>query len=439
MSASSVRQAEAGCFSASGRIVHVGYSGLENGETVERKEVVNVFRELVDPYSEWKRFVALAENPDLRVIVSNTTEAGLKFRSEALAEGKPLESFPGKIAYLLYRRYAAFQGSTEKGLLLLPCELLERNGDELLACVLRHAEEWRLPGEFSEWVRTSNRFLNSLVDRIVTGYPGDEQAQSWSGEWGYEDSEMNTAEPYHLWAIEAEPELDNVLPLRQAGLNVHWTRDLRPYQQRKVRILNGAHTLMTPLGILSGLTHVRELMEHSELGSFVVRTVENEIVPSLPYPREEMDDYAAAVFERFRNPFIRHRLSDIAMNSISKFKTRLLPTLAHYGKQHKPIPDGLARAFAALLRYYNVRATGNGFIGKTFAGAEYAVRDDESLIGLFEEIWTDAERLKQPPIRIAERFLRLEAAWGIDLAKVDGLAAGIAAQWTKMGGAATYE
>ena len=240
--------------------------GLAVGETVEQKEIISVFSEAFDPYSDWARLVELAISPDLRFVVSNTTEAGLKYRPESLREGEPILSFPGKIAYLLYRRYLHYNGAANRGLIFLPCELLERNGDTLREVVLRYAADWDLPEAFREWVRAHNRFLNSLVDRIVTGYPDQEQAEKWFEEWGYRDEQLCTAESYHLWAIEAEPELDELLPLKSAGLNVHWVDDLKPYQQRKVRILNGAHTLMTPLGILHGVEHVRELMEHETLG-----------------------------------------------------------------------------------------------------------------------------------------------------------------------------
>jgi len=410
--------------------------GLEGGEPVERKEVVSVFAEAFDPYSDWPKMIRLAESPDLRVVVSNTTEAGLVYRPEALDEGAPIVSFPGKVAYLLYRRYMKYDGAGDRGLIFLPCELLERNGDALKEAVLRYAEDWALPEEFREWVRTRNRFLNSLVDRIVTGYPAEEQAEAWFSEWGYRDGLLCVAEPYHLWAIEAEPEMEQVLPFRAADLNVHWVDDLKPFQQRKVRILNGAHTLMSPLGILHGMEHVRQLMEHEVHGAYVRSTVEDEIIPSLPYPAQDMKTYANTVFERYANPFIRHKLSDIAMNSISKFKARLLPSLAHYINRGERIPDGLARGFAGLLRYYQVKKREDGYEGTTLAGETYSVRDDAAVLERMAAIWAEAEQGKETLLNTVNRLLADRAIWGEDLSGWTGLAESLTALlagWTGKG------
>ncbi|CAM4106560.1 tagaturonate reductase [Paenibacillus alkaliterrae] len=390
--------------------------GLENGESVQRTEVISVFGEAFDPYSNWEAYLALAENPDLQVVVSNTTEAGLVYRPEALAEGQPIQSFPGKLTQLLYRRFTFFEGDPKRGLVCLPCELLERNGDELRSCVLQYSEDWGFPEAFKQWVVEHNRFLNSLVDRIVTGYPDAEQAEAWFGEWGYSDPMLSTAEPYHLWAIEGEPELEAVLPLRSAGMNVHWVNDLKPFQLRKVRILNGAHTLMTPLGLLHGIEQVREAMEHPALGRLVRDTVEKEIIPSLPIADQELREYAGDVYERFLNPFIRHRLADIAMNSLSKFKVRLLPSLLHYAESYVAVPAGLAQGFAGLLRYYKVKRTEAGYEGMTLRGASYLVRDDAGMLEMMAAVWSEAEERQWPLEKTVKKLLGLEAVWGLDLA-----------------------
>ncbi|ANY67374.1 altronate oxidoreductase [Paenibacillus sp. BIHB 4019] len=409
--------------------------GLENGAAVQRKEVVTVFAKAFDPYSEWEALVQLAESKDLRFVVSNTTEAGLAYRPEPLQEGQPVQSYPGKLAYLLYRRFLAFEGAADSGLICLPCELLERNGDELKACVLRYSEDWGFPQAFKEWVEQDNRFLNSLVDRIVTGYPDEQQAQQWFEEWGYEDPMLTTAEPYHFWAIEAEPELDEQLPLRRAGLNVHFVEDLKPFQLRKVRILNGAHTLMTPLALVHGLEQVREVMEHAEFGPYVRDAVEQEIIPALPLPEGELKDYAAAVYERFLNPFIRHRLADIAMNSISKFKVRLLPSLLDYADRGQPVPARLVRAFAGLLRYYKVESDGSGaYTGTDLLGTVYTVRDDAGALAALAAAWASegtaqgAEAAAGSAQAQAERLLALSELWGRDLQAVPGLAEAVASQ-----------
>lgn len=402
--------------------------GLESGVRVERKETISVFSAIIDPYREWGRFLELAEGPELRFVVSNTTEAGLVYRGEPLPEKEAVASFPGKMTLLLYRRYQAFGGDPDKGLLFLPCELLERNGDRLRECVLRHAADWGLPKPFADWVRTHNRFLNTLVDRIVTGYPDDGQAEKWFGEWGYRDELLAACEPYHLWAIEAEPGLEQELPLRAAGLNVVWTADLTPFQQRKVRILNGAHTLMAPLGLLHGVEQVRELMEHPALGAFVTGVVEDEIIPSLPYPAPDMRAYAATVFERYRNPFIRHRLADIAMNGISKSRARLLPTMAYYAERGRPVPGGLCRGMAGLLRYYRVERSGDGFRGRTLSGVPYEVRDEAGLLGAIADTWA-AGRSLEATVRalLAESVL-----WGRDLTEWQGFAEAVAGHMTEL-------
>lgn len=390
--------------------------GLENGERVERTEVISVFGAVFDPYSDWEAYLALAENADLQVVVSNTTEAGLAYRPEEMAEGQPVQSFPGKLTQLLYRRFNHFNGDPERGLVCLPCELLERNGDELRSCVLRYSDDWGYSEAFKEWVITHNRFLNSLVDRIVTGYPDEAQAESWFSEWGYSDSMLSTAEPYHLWAIEAEPELEKLLPLREAGLNVHWVADLKPFQLRKVRILNGAHTLMTPLGLLHDVEQVREAMEHAVLGPLVRTTVETEMIPSISVDESELRVYAEDVYERFLNPFIRHRLADIAMNSLSKFKVRLLPSLLHYAEDGKAVPSGLAQGFAGLLRYYKVNRTEAGFEGKTLSGASYTVRDDAGMLEAIAAVWSEAEEQRWPLEETTRKLLSLAGIWGRDLA-----------------------
>ncbi|MEK3882614.1 tagaturonate reductase [Paenibacillus sp. PL2-23] len=408
--------------------------GIENGAPVSRKEVIDVFSEVFDPYSDWERFKGLAVSPELQVVISNTTEAGLVYRPEELGEGAIL-SFPGKVAYLLHLRFEAFQGATDKGLVFLPCELLERNGDSLRDAVLRYADDWGFSEAFKGWVTGHNRFLNSLVDRIVTGYPAEEQAEAWFAEWGYRDGLLCTAEPYHLWAIEADEELEKLLPLRKAGLNVYWTDDLKPFQQRKVRILNGAHTWMATLGLVNGVQHVGDILEHRQLGAQARSAVEKHIVPTLPYPEEELRAYASDVFERFANPHIRHRLADIAMNALSKFKVRLLPTIAYYAERGEAIPESLALGFAGLLRYYQTTREEDGsFTGRTLDGVAYTVRDDESKAALLASIWEKALADKADSAAVASALLAEKELWGEDLTSWSNLTEAVAKQLSELEG-----
>lgn len=393
--------------------------GLENGKAIERTEQISVFRQAFDPYEHWQQFLALAEQPELRVVVSNTTEAGLAYLPESYKEDEPIASFPGKLTLLLYRRYQAFQGDANRGLILLPCELLERNGDTLRACILRYCEDWQLPQAFISWVNEHNHFLNSLVDRIVTGYPKQEQAEAWFQHWGYRDPMLTTAEPYHLWAIEGDKGLAEELPLHKAGLNVLWVEELEPYQQRKVSILNGAHTFMALYGLLHGLQEVRAAMEHEPTSKLIRQTIEQEVIPSLPYPAEELRAYAEQVYQRFLNPYIQHRLSDIAMNSLSKFKTRLLPAIEFHLQRNAEatLPQGLATAFAALLRYYRVEQSDDGYVGKTFERDSYVVQDDPAMLAAIAQVWQkqagvhDAASMHQ----IVVHILELEQLWGINM------------------------
>ncbi|MBH8607618.1 tagaturonate reductase [Thermoactinomyces sp. CICC 10521] len=394
--------------------------GMEKGEWVEQRERIAVFSTLVDPYEDWPGFLAIAEKPELEWVVSNTTEAGLVYQRMEWNPEKPAESFPGKLTHFLYRRYLHFAGDPGKGLILLPCELVDRNGDELKACVLRHARDWGLPGAFLQWVDCHNRFLNSLVDRIVTGYPHTE-AERWFDEWGYRDELLNTAEPYHFWAIEGEPELECRLPLRQAGLNVEWVADLRSFQLRKVRILNGAHTLMAPLGLLYGCSMVREVMEHPELSRFVRETVETEIIPSLPLDQQKMKKYAKSVFERFANPCIEHRLSDIVLNSVSKFRVRLLPSLQSFLAEQGRLPQGIVRALAGLIRFFQVRKEGEEYIGTNLAGQDYTVRDDWEILAFFHAQFAGCSVRNISQKERVGRILGNERLWGGDLTQVDGL------------------
>lgn len=394
--------------------------GLEDGIAVERAEVMNVFSNVFDPYSDWKRFLSLAELPELRFIVSNTTEAGLAYQPEVWSESEPIASYPGKLTRFLYHRYETFNGAADRGLICLPCELLERNGDTLRDCILKYCEDWQLPEAFKQWVLDHNYFLNSLVDRIVTGYPKQEQAETWFKEWGYRDPMLTTAEPYHLWAIEADESLAKELPLHNAGLNVLWVEDLKPYQQRKVSILNGAHTFMALYGLLQGLEEVRVTMEHGHTRKLIQQTIEQEIIPTLPYDAEDLKQYAGQVYERFLNPFIQHRLTDIAMNSLSKFKTRLFPAIHFYLEKEGKLPEGLATAFTALLRFYQIKKSDTGYEGKTFAGDSYVLRDDLSLLERKEQIWSTylETRTASALQQAVEEILELEGLWGMNVNKL---------------------
>ncbi|PJN89745.1 tagaturonate reductase [Bacillus sp. mrc49] len=405
--------------------------GFHQGEEVEHTEVISVFSKVINPYEEWREFLEMAEIPTLEFVVSNTTEAGLKYQPTPFVEGEPIEAFPGRLTAFLYRRYLHFQGDPEKGLIMLPCELLERNGDSLKQCVRKHCVEWELPKSFIEWVEQDNLFLNSLVDRIVTGFPVKESHELFSS-LGYEDTLLTTAEAYHLWVIEGDPALDKRLPLQQSGLNVRWVKDLAPYQLRKVRILNGLHTLMAPLGILFGLKEVKQAIEHPDFHQLLYQAIEKEIIPSLPYGHDELLEYGESVLERFANPFVQHFLSDISLNSISKFKVRLLPTLEDYHERNGKLPASIVRGFAGLLRFYKGETVNGKNIGKSFGGQEYIIQDDLQIIGFIQDQWRLHDKKEVTTRQFIEAILHNQQLWGKDLNTIHGLAEELTNHLTEM-------
>lgn len=391
--------------------------GIRDGKRVEEQVTITVLTRMIDPYEEWESFMALADNPELEFVVSNTTEAGLSYQYTEWKPAEPVLSFPGKLAAFLYRRYNAFGGDPDKGLVHLPCELLDRNGERLREIVLKHADDWGLPEAFKTWVQRANKFLNTLVDRIVTGYPADEAAAHFE-RWGYADPMLTTAEPYYFWGIQGDSETESKLPLAAAGLNVRWVDDLSPYQLRKVRILNGTHTMMATIGIVNGLLEVREALEHPSWGPKFMQGLFDEIIPGLPLDRSEMIAYANETLERFRNPFIKHKLSDIAMNSLSKWNVRLLPSLkAHYERTGKA-PVVLTESLASLLRLYRPAEASGPPQSRLPDGTLFPLRDDPALLESIRRIWATAETAEEA----ANEILSLGTIWGEDLTLYPGLA-----------------
>jgi len=405
--------------------------GIRDGQRIEEQETITVLKKMIDPYEEWETFMALADAPELEIVISNTTEAGLAYQPSEWQEGKPVLSYPGKLTALLYRRFRTFGGDPAKGLVHLPCELLDRNGERLLEIVLKHADDWGLPSAFKAWVKDANAFLNTLVDRIVTGFPADE-AEGHFARWGYWDPMLTTAEPYHFWAIQGSPELERKLPLAKAGLNVSWVDDLSPYQLRKVRILNGTHTMMATIGLVNGIREVREALEHPLWGPKFMQGLFDEIVPGLPLDHAELTAYANATLERFRNPYIKHKLSDIAMNSLSKWKVRLLPSLkAHYERTGNA-PAVLSESLASLLRLYRPEDISGPPQSRLPDGTLFALRDDPALLESIRQAWMKAESAE---ITVKE-ILSMDAIWGEDLTTYPGLADEVIRRMTQ-GGEAT--
>lgn len=314
--------------------------GIQNGEIVKEHTFVESISRCVDPYKSYDDYMALADNPDFRFVVSNTTEAGIEFVDTCKFDDKPALSFPGKLTQLLYRRYK----NGLNGFIILSCELIDNNGSELKKCVLKYAKLWELEADFVAWLENENYFVNTLVDRIVTGYPNDETKDAHP-----DDKFLDTAEIFHLWVIEGD--FEDEFPLKKAGFNVVWTDDAKPYKKIKVRILNGAHTSLVAGALLSGVETVGEAMNDEVTYAFLNKCVKEEILPTIG-ENEESIAFANAVFDRFKNPYIQHKWRSIALNSVSKFAVRDLPTLLEYNEKNGVAPKGLTLALANLIYFY---------------------------------------------------------------------------------------
>ncbi len=325
-------------------VYHQYLRGIEKGEVVNQCIRVTSVSRGVNPYTDYEEYLKLAHNPYMRIIISNTTEAGIEYLGTESMEDAPPKSFPAKLTALLYERFK--QGLS--GFIILSCELIDNNGKELLECVKKYAGLWQLPEEFVQWLERENYFCNTLVDRICTGYPKDE-AKELMEKLGKQDALLNTAEIFHLWVIEGDFEKE--FPLKAAGVNVIWTKDVKPYKKRKVRILNGAHTSMVLAARLYGLSTVKECLDDALVNRFLHKTVFEEIIPTLGGTDEDLR-FGKAVLERFANPFVKHQLLSIALNSVSKFKARVLPTILEYYEINKRLPACMTFSMAALIAFY---------------------------------------------------------------------------------------
>ncbi len=325
-------------------VYHQFLRGIEDGQVINDCIKVTSVSRGVDPYTDFDAYLQLAHNPDMHVIISNTTEAGIEYLGTEDYNDAPPKSFPAKLTRLLHERFKLGL----PGFIILSCELIDNNGKELLDCVLKYAKLWKLSDAFCQWIQEENHFCNTLVDRICTGYPKDE-VEELTKRLGEEDRLMNTAEIFHLWVIEGD--FEDVFPLQKAGINVIWTPDVKPYKKRKVRILNGGHTSMVLAARLYGLSTVKECLDDELVNSFLQKTMFEEIIPTLGNKEEDIQ-FGKAVLERFANPFVKHQLLSIALNSVSKFKARVLPTILEYYENNHKLPACMTFSLAALIAFY---------------------------------------------------------------------------------------
>jgi len=393
--------------------------GVQNGKTVEEYRTINSVEACLNPYHEddYKAYMELASSKDLRFVFSNTTEAGIAYHEGDKLEDKPQSSFPGKVCAFLYERYQAFKGDNTKGLIVIPCELIDKNGDNLKKIVKQYATEWKLENAFSTWLDEACDFCNSLVDRIVPGYPKAE-AEQLCEKLGYKDNLLVSAEIFHLWVIECHKEFhEDELPFAKAGLNVIWTDDMSFYRTRKVRILNGAHTLTVLAAYQAGLDTVQECIADKALVySFMHKGIFDEIIPSMDGSKEMLEAYASDVLERFENPFNPHQLLSISLNSVSKFKTRDLPSLLSYHEKFKKLPTRLVFSLAAMISFYEGTEFEGAALKGNRNGETYLIQDSPEVLAKFAELYTNKNAAL-----IAKAVLSDTSWWGTDLTLVEGL------------------
>lgn len=374
--------------------------GIENGRKVEKRRVISCISRCISAAEAFDAVLACARNPDLKYIVSNTTEAGIVCREGDRIDAPGAAAFPGKLTLLLLERYRCMP---DNGFVLLPCELIEENGKNLLACVKKYIALWALPADFAAWVEEKNVFCSTLVDRIVPGYPKDAAALNAAN--GYEDSLLVSAEPFGFWAVEGPARLNDELPFAKACLPVLVTGDCTPYKQRKVRILNGAHTSTVYAGLLCGLETVGEMMADPTLRTYLETEIAREIIPTLDLPRAELDAFAASVIERFQNPFIRHELIAITLNSTSKWRARVLPSVTEYLKRTDGLPRLLTLSFAAYAGFFRC--------------GRFDCKDDREVLEFFSAHREDSAGALMDALCAQELF------WGQDLRAIPGFLAAV--------------
>ena len=368
--------------------------GLKDGQASSETRLIKSIQKAINPFEDFEAYMEVATSEDLNIVISNTTEAGIVFdENDPKPESGLPKTFPGKVTQLLWNRFEKYKGDSGKGLTLIPVELIDKNGEKLKEAILQYADLWQLPSDFKTWVSDSNYFANTLVDRIVPGYPKD-TIDEIRAEIGFNDQLVVASEIFHLWVIEGPAEVQKAFPSDEHGFNVIYTNNQAPYRTRKVRVLNGSHTSMVPVGLLHGLESVREAVEDSKVGAFVKHII---------YQEDELNEFAGQIIERFKNPFIHHELKSISLNSISKFKVRVLPSLLDYKTIKNELPMGLVTAFAHLVKLY--------------LSDDFEINDDEVIKEFFHKLGQSNSDASE----IMQTVLSNEDFWGQDLTKVEGL------------------
>lgn len=388
-------------------LYHVNLQGMEKGQTVNSYRLIDVVSRAINPYRDFDDYEKLAELPDVRFVVSNTTEAGIAFDASCRLSDRPASSYPGKLTQLLYHRFRYFNGDPHKGLIIMPCELIFQNGHVLKKTIEQYIDLWNLGDEFRTWFETACRVYATLVDRIVPGFPKKE-IDEIQRKLQYQDRMVVQGEAFHLWVIEAPEELEQEFPAGKAGLNVLFVPSEAPYHARKVTLLNGPHTVLAPVAFLSGIDIVRDACQHPVVGAYVRRVMFDELMETLDLPKPELMQFAEDVLERFNNPFVDHQVTSIMLNSFSKFATRDLPGLKVYLQRKGRLPEGIVMGLAAILTYYKggVRAD----------GVAYSPNDLPKIISFMQELWATGDIRK-----LAEKVLAADWIWHENLNEIPQL------------------
>ena len=388
--------------------------GSEKGVKVDDKRVISAVSRCVNPYGEWDKVLELAKSDDLEIIVSNTTEAGIVHDTESAFDQTPPVSFPAKLTRLLYERFAA----GKPGIVMLSCELIDNNGKELLKCVNRYIDDWKLDGDFRRWVNEENIFCSTLVDRIVPGRIRDpKEVEALAEANGYEDPLTDVGEVFGIWVIEGPECLEDRLPFKKAGVPVIVVPDVTPYKKRKVRILNGAHTGFVLGAYLAGYDIVRDCMHDDVIRGYMNRMLYEEVIPTLPLDKKDLEEFARAVQDRFNNPFVNHELMSISLNSTSKWRARNMPTFLDYVQEKGALPPCLTTSFAAYIAFYSSdirELTDSGLICRRPKGNEYTVNDDRWVLEFYLAHRNDS------PEDLVHAVMTNTEMWGRDLTEVPG-------------------
>ena len=387
-------------------LYHVNLQGLDNGEPVNSLTKIDVISRALNAYTQNDEFMHLAEQPEIRFVISNTTEAGIAFDPSCKLTDKPASSYPGKLTQLLYHRYEYFKGDMTKGLIVFPCELIFLNGHKLKECILQYIELWNLGEDFKNWFLNACGVYATLVDRIVPGFPRKE-IDDIKAKLGYDDNMVVQGEFFHLWVIEAPAEIANEFPADKAGLNVLFVPSEEPYHERKVTLLNGPHTVLSPVAYLSGVNIVRDACQHPVIGKYINKVMYEELMETLNLPKEELQKFAGDVLERFVNPFVDHQVTSIMLNSFPKYETRDLPGLKTLQRKGE-LPKGLVLGLAAIITYYKG--------GVREDGAEIVPNDAPEIMALLKELWATGDTRK-----VAEGVLAEESIWKSNLNEIQGL------------------